>query len=367
MRHNFSYRLAGQNSTIDDMVTSFSALVDCAASKDKNVEEYKANNKLFSEAIVKFCVESANREYTGLDMVKDPMVTINSVFKDTFATVISQIITPLVPKVTSERYSSLYDVTQVGFGDNASYIVESNELFIVNEGAEGIARGGQQTIANNEYTVNAHKRTISVGVDWYHVASGKMDWGVFGLKVAKSFENYINASVIKALTSVVSDEAARTSKGIGGYYANGITNTNWMTLAQNVSLVNGGASVYALGTKIGLSEVMPSAEQGFRFGSSDPLVVHGTLPLYLDVPMIEIDNALNPYTINGIPATIVDDNYIYFIAMGTDKPVKVVFEGNQVTVAQDPMTSNDRTFGMTVEMRLGTDVIVGNKFGVLMK
>ena len=121
-----------------------------------------------------------------------------------FATVISQIITPLVPKITSERYSSLYDVTQVGFGDNASYIVESNELFIVNEGAEGIARGGQQTVANNEYTVSAHKRTISVGVDWYHIASGKMDWGMFGLKVAKSFENYINASVIKALTSVVS-------------------------------------------------------------------------------------------------------------------------------------------------------------------
>lgn len=367
MKYNFSYRLAGQNEILDSMVETFSNLVDAAVSKNKDVEAYKENNKLFSEAIVKFCVEASNKEYTGLDMVKDPMVTVNSVFRDTFATVISQVITPLVPKITSERYNSLYDVTQVGFGDNASYIVESNELFIVNEGAEGISRGGQQTTANNEYTVTAHKRQIGVGVDWYHVASGKMDWGMFGLKVAKSFENYINASVIKALTSVVSDATQRTSKGIGGYYANGITDTNWLTLERNVSAVNGGAPVYALGTKIGLAEVLPTAEQGFRFGSGDPVVVHGTLPMYKDVPLIEIDNALNPYTINGTPSAIVDDNYIYFIAMGTDKPVKVVFEGNQVTVAVDPMTTNDRTFGMHVEMRLGTDVIVGNKFGVLMK
>ena len=127
MRHNFSYRLAGQNEVLDSMVAAFSELVDTVVSKDKNVEDYKANNKLFSEAIVKFCVEAAGREYTGLDMVKDPMVTVNSIFRDTFATVISQVITPLVPKITSERYNSLYDVTQVGFGDNASYIVESND------------------------------------------------------------------------------------------------------------------------------------------------------------------------------------------------------------------------------------------------
>lgn len=91
------------------------------------------------------------------------------------------------------------------------------------------------------------------------------------------------------------------------------------------------------------------------------------MPLYKEVPLVEVDNALNPRTINGTPSAIVNDNYIYFIAVGSDKPVKVVFEGDQVVVHTDPLTTNDRTYGLTVEMRIGTDVIVGNKFGVLMK
>lgn len=272
MRKTFSYRLAGQDEVLDDMVKAYSEIVDDFQAGKSKTTEYKQKNVVFSESIIKYCVEASGKEFTGLEMLKNPMVTVNTSFKDTFATVISQIITPTVPKVTSDTYSELYDVTQVGFGDNAAYEVESNELFIVCEGAEGIARGGMQTTANAEYTVTATKKTISVGVDWYHVAAGKMDWGMFGVKVAKSFENYITAAVVKAFTSVISDSTKRASKGISGYYANGITDTNWLTMARNVSLANGGVPVYALGTKIGLADVLPSATAGFRFGSDDPIV-----------------------------------------------------------------------------------------------
>lgn len=45
--------------------------------------------------------------------------------------------------------------------------------------------------------------------------------------------------------------------------------------------------------------------------------------------------------------------------------IKVVTEGNNVSVAQDPLFSADHTYGMTVDMRIGVDVIVGTKFGAL--
>ena len=45
--------------------------------------------------------------------------------------------------------------------------------------------------------------------------------------------------------------------------------------------------------------------------------------------------------------------------------IKVVFEGNSVSVAQDPMFAADHCYGMTVDMRLGVDCVVGSKFGAI--
>ena len=47
------------------------------------------------------------------------------------------------------------------------------------------------------------------------------------------------------------------------------------------------------------------------------------------------------------------------------KKIKVVIEGNNVVVAQDPLYSVDHTYGMTVDMRIGMDVVVGSKFGAI--
>ena len=64
-----------------------------------------------------------------------------------------------------------YQAVQVGFGDVAKYEVDSNELFIVNSLAEGIARGGVQTASNTEYTISAKREQISLYVDWLNIST----------------------------------------------------------------------------------------------------------------------------------------------------------------------------------------------------
>ena len=362
----FTYTMAG-NSSVDRIVSAYSKLVDDFNAGKKGTDEYEKENAMFSEAISKHCIEESGKVFTGIEMVRNPQHTINHFgFRDSFATIVSQMITPTVPKVTSNEYNTLYDVTQVGFGDIAKYEVYSNELFIVNDLAEGIQRGGIQTIYNNEYTVQTKKRSVTIGVDWYHVASGKQDWGMWGAKVAKSFEAFIQASVIKALSSVITDATGRLNAGIGGYYANGMSDANWLTLARNVKNANAGADVYALGTAISLGDVLP-ADASFRYALTDDIVKVGYLPSYKKVPLIEIDNAMNPYTINTTPAALVQDDFILMCAMGQNKPIKVAFEGNSVTVAQDALNSVDNTYAMTISMKMGTDVIVGSKFGIMIK
>ena len=45
--------------------------------------------------------------------------------------------------------------------------------------------------------------------------------------------------------------------------------------------------------------------------------------------------------------------------------IKVVVEGNSVSISQDALRSADHTMGLTVDLRIGADVIVGTKFGGL--
>lgn len=150
--------------------------------------------------------------------------------------------------------------------------------------------------------------------------------------------------------------------GISGYIANNFSDKNWVETARNVQLANGGSDVYALGTKIALQNVLPeqSAASGFRYLEDSSIVKTGFLPAYKGVPMIELGNALAPNTINGKPQAIVSDNIIYMMAMGQYKPVKVVFEGNTLTVEKNPLEHADHTYTLNINMMVGVDVIVGN-------
>lgn len=234
--------------------------------------------------------------------------------------------------------------------------------FICYDVAEGQNRGNAQTTYNTEYTITARPKQISVKVNWYHVASNKFDFGKFGVKIAKSFESYIQNAVIRGMMNAVTNAA---DLGIGGYAKIGASKANWIDLAQKVSAANGGADVYALGTLSALGKVIPD-DAGFRFMSDDDLVTKGYLPVYNQVPCFELKQAILPTTLNGAnPTLIVPDNYIYFIPMSFNKPVKVAFEGNTVTVTTDPTHTADAHLGLTITMRIGVDTIVGSKFGVL--
>ena len=45
--------------------------------------------------------------------------------------------------------------------------------------------------------------------------------------------------------------------------------------------------------------------------------------------------------------------------------IKVVFEGNTLTVEKAPLQQADHTYTMVVNMMVGCDVIVGSKYGAI--
>lgn len=170
MKKMFSYNKSGKVAQ-DTLVETFTGLVESYNEGKGRTAEYSETNQTFNNELMRYCVESIPNATFSLEDVRNPMVYNDVFFKHSFDTVLAQAIVPTVPTVISNNYNTMYDVTQVGFGDIAKYTVDSNELFVVNDMAEGIARGGIQTTYNTEYTVQTKRRQVSVFVDWYHVAS----------------------------------------------------------------------------------------------------------------------------------------------------------------------------------------------------
>ena len=346
---------------------AFNSLVDCtvelamARYEGKVASDYEAKNRELLEAMGKKAVEGtryeADFEAEGLAIFARPMVKNNSTVRDNFNAVIAQVVNVIVPTVTNDTFSKfISEVHQVGYGETARFIIESNDLFKVNAKAEGVRKGIDQPMFDDEITLNASPITIDASIDWYPFVSGIFDMGNFALKIGKSFMAYIFLKAVKGMTQATTDFGA-------AYTTNGITPQLFGTLRERVSAANGGMNVVAIGTAVALSNV--SLAGNFQVQIGEEMNKVGYLDQYLGVPLIAIDNVLVPGTTNTTATLALDDRTIYIVPVGGAKPVKILFEGNEVSVSFNPDETSDRRYGISVEMRVGVAAIVGPKYGTI--
>ena len=313
-----------------------------------------------NKQIIEYSLMGTRYEGQGSEAFKNPQVTRNGQVRDNFDAVIAEIITAAAPAVASAEYAEYFaEVHQVGWGETARFIIHSNDLFKVNEIAEGVTRGALQPIYDDEITVNTGKVEVATSIDFYQVAAGVFDWGVLGAKLSKSFAAYVFLKIVAAMTSAASQLGA-------GYTASGFSTANWIKLEDLVSAANGGnVAVYGIGTLAALNKVIPETV-GLQYGLGEKMADQGHLDKYLGARLIPIDQVLVPGTVNSTnPKFAVPADKIYFVAADKDKPAKVVYEGDQVVVERDEKNSTDRKYTISIQMRIGTAAIVGSKFGIL--
>ena len=357
----FNYKKS-ENALFNDVVDG---IVDSTRQHIEGIQNRKEYEDMQNDVcanLVKYCVSGTRYEdkfeAEGVDLVKNPAVNSNRDFRENFDAVIAQVINATLPMTMSSRFAETFmEIHHVGWGDTARFIVDSNELYQVNEIAEGIHRGALQQIYNNEVSVNPQPVEIAVSIDWYLLASRKFDIGVWAAKIARSFENYVLAKSIAALTSA--------TNGLGvGYITNGVDTEKYGTLAQRVSAANGGASVYALGTSVALAKLVPSTV-GLQYGLGVEITKNGFLDRYLGTNVIAIDQAIDPATLNTTAALMIPDDKIYLIAAGAYKPLKFVMEGNDITLTDLPEYTSDRTYTFSVKVRMAVAAVLGSKHGVI--
>ena len=325
-------------------------------------DDYNELNKTYYEALAKRSIEHAGYTYTSIDMLKNPQITQSLRFREHFDAVIAQVMTPVAPAVVSQEFQNVAEVKQIGYGDTGVFRVKSNDLFRVNDIAEGVQRGAMQRLYNNEFTVNPTSKQINFGVDWYYMAAGLVDMGDWAYRAGASFGGYINANIISALNTIVTTGCAASS----AYFAYGFSDKNFIKVAQLVSVANAGAEVYAMGSLATLGVIFPSTT-GLQYSLGMEIAKEGFLDKYKGIRIVPIQPAVVPGTVNSTsPTLIVPDGYVYFMGMGTYKPIKVVFEGQNVTVQSIPTETPDKVGGMAITMKLGVSSVVGSKFGGLL-
>ena len=345
----------------------FNNLVDCtldlarATYEGKKAADYEEKNRTVLEGFAKFAVKNtafeADYEAKGLAAFNSRMLNRNTTVREQFNLVLAQVVNAIVPEVVNgefERY--IAEVRQIGYGDTARFTIESNDLFKVNAKGEGVRKGVDQPMYDNEYTVNPRPMEISTHMDWYPFASGVFDMGNFAVKIARSFEAQIFLRAIKGMLLAENKFGA-------AYTINGITPVLWGTLKQRVRAANGGAGVIAIGTEVALSNV--SLGGNFQVQIGEEMNKVGYLDQYLSTPLIALKNVLVPGTTNGLATLALADNKIYMIPVAGDRPVKIVFEGNEVVVEYDPQHTSDTRYGLTVTMRVGIAAICGSKYGTI--
>ena len=355
----FSYTrgTAAFNDIIDETLSFASAYLD-----NKVVENKDERLKTLNLNLGMYCAEDTKVakyfEEKGLDAFKDPHVTKNRDFLDNFDAVIAQVINPILPMVANfDMIRFLADVRQIGYGDTARFIIRSNELYKVNEIAEGVNRGVLQPIHNDEVTVNPRPIEIAAEIEWYHMAAGVMDFGDWGLRVARSFEHYIFLKVVGALTSGITKLGA-------AYSATGFSNQNWTNLAQRVSAANGNSEVFAIGSLAALGNAIPT-QAGLQYGLGEKIAEQGFLDKYLGTRLIVLDQALKFNTVNTTAEFALPNDMIYFLPVYGDKPVKLVYEGDNILVERDAHQTPDKTYRVRIQERVGVAAIVGSKIAAL--
>ena len=150
----FNYR-ESESKLFNDIVDGAIEATKMAIEGVKDRKAYDEMNKLICENFAKYAVEGTRYadkyEEVGANLLKNPVIRKNKDVVENFNAVIAQIIYAVVPMSTSSRFGEEFmQVSQVGWGDSARFLISSNDLFQINEIAEGIVWGNRWISAVNK-------------------------------------------------------------------------------------------------------------------------------------------------------------------------------------------------------------------------
>lgn len=278
--------------------------------------------KLLNEHLIREIGKRAGVDFTSApleQLVTHPMVAWAA------GMLVSQLVDAILPETLIDSIGAYSEIRTLGYGETAVFDINSRDLFPVSRaGRLGMREAEVHKAYQGQVVLNPEYRTMTVGVQLFRVLTGQESLANFVMKALRSIETEMTKDVYDAFAAAM---VALSTTASTGLRVTGYTQQDMVKLAQKVSAFNGGAAPIMLGTKVALSQVFPD-DANYRYTLDDTQVRLGYIRNISGINTFEIPQVANwasPFS------TYISDSYLWLVAPGVDKIVKVVLGGAMVS------------------------------------
>lgn len=232
----------------------------------------------------------------------------------------------LISAVSSEGlsnddyFNSLVEYRNVADGDRAEFVVDDNSLFVIDEAANGTQAVRRQRLAGAKTTViPTSYKVVRIYEEMNRVLAGRVDFNDMISRVASSINQKLLNDIYSLWISVTASQI-----GGGAYFptAGAYDPEALLTVVSHVEAAAGGKPATIIGTKKGLRNLKEDIQSD---SAKDELHSLGYYGKFYGTPCVAVPQRHKI----GTTDFAFDDNVLTIVA-GSDKPIKVVNEGQPI-------------------------------------
>ena len=299
-------------------------------------------------------------------IIADKNLWSSPVFRDSFAVVYETAITPMAQTLAVGFYDGLTKITNIGWGDSYAVDVESNEVLTVSELGQDTLKVHSQTLHNKTYTAVPKPYGAATSINFYHMASGKLDWGKHIFKIAQAFVTYWNLMAINSMTKQIEDV---TTKGTvdSDYFKITLNDDNVTRLIKLLTAANNDGRINIYGDLTMVNQLLPTTDANnapILSQIGEEWIKRGYISRYLGCDVYKIDQIILPGTKNANPLFGAPENILWFMN-DIEAPLHLVFGGNTMSIDRNHMETGDGMLKFGVISNFDMVFVPSSKFGAI--
>ncbi len=276
-----------------------------------------------------------------------------------------QIIEEIMPIMVQEGLRgdefvfNLVEYRNLAEGDENRFWTEDNSDLIIAKIADGSTSIRRQRLNAGQYiTLDTQMRAIKVYEELNRMLAGRVDFNTLVDRISRSFTRNMRNEILATLEGVTSSTVGlnETYVKTGSFAA--------ATLRELIAHVEAatGENATIIGTKTGLAKIRdndPNAVALASASAKEDLYNLGYFGKFDGTPMVSMRQAHKV----GTDTFAINDNKIYVLA-GSDKPIKMVTEGEGLMISTEAFNNADLTQEYLYGEKYGIGAIFNQKMGI---
>lgn len=299
-------------------------------------KESKMHTQLLSEI----------QKLSGAEITADnaKMMSKNPMVKWATFSVVEAMIDAVLPLTLINSIGTYTEIRNIGFGDSASFEIAPRSLMTVSQGANAQRTSFIQKQFKTTKTLAAVNHVVTTQVSLYKVLCGVESLAEFVRKAIVSIETEMTKDAYGAMRAGLTALTMPANLKVTGY-----NQTDLLKICERVSAYNGGAKAVIVGTASAISNILPNGADGWR------IITDGdNMGIKLIRNFFDYDIMVLPQVATGDFATFdlaLEDGEVYIVSPTSDKLVKGVIEGSDLTNSNDFYDNANLTSNATINKR----------------